>query len=330
MIHSTKHNTAIVKKHRSRVGKSLPLAALLLLLLSGAYAFALPGADADEPGTYSPGSVIEAGVIWKNAPEKITCNSKKGDFSFIFHPDASSEITTLRVFIKGGKRAEPVNRKGTAFIATRLAMEVTELRDVRKIMTMGSSSMTQVEADYSVITINCLTEHFRDTLKIFSSYMRNPLLSSIRISNIKSALKHYQKNENDQPEHAVLKVLHDVFFGEDGYGGSIYGTKESLKKIKRKDVISFHKTYFNLANMVIVISSDMAKEKVKKIISDYFGTLPKGEPHPLAAVKRVPDGPSKGGELNDGAAKSKEHFIEKENTQSLITVAVPLPGMNVS
>lgn len=260
-------------------------------------------------------STQETGKVWKNSPEKIKVDDL---LSFIFHRDTSSEMTVFRIFINGGKRAEPGARKGLAFLTTRLCSEIPVQSNVRKLMTLGSSFSTAVEGDFSIITVTCLSEHLEDTLKILAEVLRKPLFSALRIDHIKRFMKYQQKNEEDSPVHLMEREYSNIFFGNRGCGGSIFGTAEpdSLKKIKKKDIVHFYKTFFNRANIVIVVSSDLNRPDVEVMIKKFF--------HPLAAgEKRVQLPP-----LEIPGAEKKEYFFKKEKKQTLISLGTLLPGMS--
>lgn len=269
------------------------------------------------------------GKTWKNRPERIRVEDKNNStpFSFIFHRDTSSGITVLRLFITGGKKAEPPGRKGLAFLTTRLSVEIPETTDVIKLMTLGSSIATDVDGDYSIITVTCLSENLEETIKILTGVLKDPLFSSLRISYIKKAMEHQQKNEEDNTGLTMGREYFNVFFGNSGYGGSIFGTAaaaaaglpNSLKAIKKKDIVDFYKTFFNRSHMVIVISSDLNRAEVEPVIKKYFQFLPAGQTTPA---------PVQGGGAGEVNNEKREYFFKKENTQALISLGALLPGMS--
>lgn len=250
--------------------------------------------------------------VWKTSPKRVNVDE---NLSFIYHRDQSSELTTIQVFINGGKKAVPQNREGLAFLTTRLAIEIPVRSDVKKLMTLGSSSLTGVEGDFSILTIRCLTEKLEETLKIFTPVIKKPLFSSLRIYNIKKNMKHYRKNEEDHPETIMMQEYLNAFFGTTGYGGSKYGTTESIKKIKKKDIVAFYKKYFNLANMTISISSDLSETEITGLLKKYFLYFPAGEKrHVSPPVRSLP------------LSEPGERFVTKDNTQTLVSLGALLPG----
>jgi zinc protease len=185
-------------------------------------------------------------------------------------------------------------------------------------MTLGSSFSTAVEGDFSIITMTCLSEHLEETLEILAGILRKPLFSALRIDHIKRFMEYQQKNEEDHPVRLMEREYFNAFFGDEGYGGSIFGTAEpgSLKTIKKKDILHFYKTFFNRANMVIVVSSDLNRPGIEEMIKKRFQPLAAGE-------KRVQLPP-----LEIPGTEKKEYFFKKEKEQTLISLGTLLPGMS--
>ncbi|HLP48333.1 MAG TPA: pitrilysin family protein [Candidatus Kapabacteria bacterium] len=267
---------------------------------------------------------------WKNRPERIwvTNENKTNEtpFSFIFQQDTASEITVLRVLIAAGKKAEPLNRKGLAFLTTRLAVEIPGTSDAIKLMTLGSSLAVDVEGDYSCITVTCLSENLDETIKIVAGVLKEPLFSALRISSVKNNMTYRQKNEEDNTEFLMEREYLHVFLGNSGYGGSIFGTaagdSTSLHTIKKKDIEDFYNAFFNRAHMAVVVSSDLSSTEIETVIKKYFLPLSPGQPGQL--VQPVQQKESE--EIKP--AEKKEYFFKKENTQALVSLGALLPGMS--
>jgi zinc protease len=248
--------------------------------------------------------------VWKNQPEKVVVNDH---LSFIYQQDLSSEMTVIHILVKGGKRAVPVSQRGLSFITTGLAVEMTDIEEVRQLTQMAAVHYYHIQGDYVTISIRSLTENLEKTLKIIAKVLRKPLFSGLRISNVKRYLKHRQQAEEDSPEQLLELTYFNTLFTS--YAGSIFGDEESLKKIKRKDILDFYKRFFNHANMVISVCTDLSKAEIIPIISTNFASFPPGKLQPLEkAAASVPE--------------KKQIFLEKDNQQVLISFGALLPGMS--
>lgn len=271
------------------------------------------------------GAAAESGVNdMKNRAERVSVDDT---LSFIYDRDTASEITVVRLFINGGKKAEPPGLGGLAFLTTRLCVEVPDPSKVRKMMDLASSFSPGVEGDHSVITVKCLSENLEDTLRILTEIIRKPLFSALRISHIKKNMEYRLKLEEDNGWELMRRDYFNLFFGNTGYGGSTFGDKDSLKKIKKKDAVDYYKKYFNLSNMVISVSSDLDKAKVTGIIKTFFQSLPLGEDRPINRPLLTSDHSTAALE-NEKNTTGKEHFIKKDKTQALVAMGALLPGIS--
>jgi zinc protease len=248
--------------------------------------------------------------VWKHQPEKVVINDH---FSIIYQQDVSSEITVVHILVKGGKRAVPASQRGLSFITTGLAVEMPDIDEVRQLIQMATAHYYHVHGDYVTISIRSLTENLEKSLKIIARALKKPLFSGLRISNVKRYLKHRQKAEEDSPEQLMELTFFNTLFTS--HAGSIYGDLESLKKIKRKDILHFYKRFFNHANMVISVCTDLSKAELIPIIGKYFDSLPPGETQQLETVRA-------------SVPRKKEIFFKKDNQQVLISFGALLPRMS--
>jgi zinc protease len=237
----------------------------------------------------------------------------KNGLTLISEKDDSSATTVIQILIKGGKRAEPADRAGLAFLATRLAVEVPDDDKVQELISMASRFQVAVKGDFSMIQVECLSGQLEATLKILAKIVRDPLFSGFRIDSVKKHAEHQGRIEED--DSIVLGHLAALraFSGSPGYGGSIYGDKKSLGAVKGKDISDFYKRYFVSPNMILALSSD--RPDAADLVENSFREFPSSPPPPAeAAVLRVPEG--------------REIFLERETRQAFVSLAFPLPKLS--
>ena len=252
--------------------------------------------------------------IWENPPRK---NSLANGLTFIYQQDESSAITVLYILIRGGKRAESAEERGLSYLTTRLAVEIPDKGKIQALMNQASRITMGTKGDYSFIKISCLSESLEETLKIATKIMTKPLFSGIRLQRIKEQMLNYKKTEEDDPLRKAHNIHLDSIMADKGYGGSVYGSKDSLKKIEKKDIVNFYQKYFKAPNLIAAATSDLKEDKLFKICSPYLEKFAKGN---LPEVIQ-PSYPSN--------KKEKQIFIEKEAKQSLVSLGYPLPKMTV-
>jgi len=236
----------------------------------------------------------------------------------IYEKDTASQLTVLNLLVGGGQKAEPAGLDGLAYLTTRLAIEIPDQGKVQELMMKASRHSLAAKGDYSMIQIECLSENFEDTLRIFSEILMDPLFSGIRTSYVKENMTHLQKIQSDDSVNIGHLAQLEAIFGKTGYGRSFCGTEESLKKIKGKDIENFYKQHFLTGQMVCAVISDLEPVKIFDLLKKYLSKFPeRGAPLPPEAAS--PAAPP---------AAPGEAYIEKETKQCFVSLAYPLPPVS--
>jgi predicted Zn-dependent peptidase len=249
---------------------------------------------------------------WENPFQKKTLNS---GMTWLYQKDDSSAITVLCLLIGGGKRAESPGKEGLAYITTRLAIEIPDRGKIQSMMSLASRVSMSAKGDYSLIRISCLTESLEETLKIMGGIIKDPLFSGIRINWVKDRMEYQRGREEDDPRNLAHQAFLETLLAEKGYGTPTLGSKESLKKIKKKDIVNFYEQAFAGRNMILAVTSDLEEDDILGLCSEYFTGFPEGTPlliEPVVSPKK----------------EEKEISIAKDTKQSFVSVGFALPELN--
>ncbi|NIO49248.1 MAG: peptidase M16 [Candidatus Aminicenantes bacterium] len=255
--------------------------------------------------------------IFSNQTLSLSRNLPEEEFlsnglKLIYQRDASSAITVFQILIKGGKAVEPDEKSGLAYLSTRLMLEIPDRSKIQDLMSQASHVSMNGKNDYSLIKIACLSEHLEETLKVTTQIMLKPLFSGLRIEGTKKMINYQRNTQEDDPANVAHKTYLEKLFAKQGYGGSVLGTEESLKAIKKKDIKDFYDSYFKAGNMVVAVISDLEKESLIEILDEYLAKFPSGEPaEPKPSSVIIPD--------------ERQVLIEKDTKQFFISLGFPLP-----
>jgi predicted Zn-dependent peptidase len=255
--------------------------------------------------------------IFSNQTSSLSRNLPEEEFlsnglKLVYQKDASSAITVLQILVWGGKGAEPEGKDGLAYLTARLALEIPDRGKIQNMMIQASRTSMRSYGDYSLINIRCLSEHLEETLRITTQIMLKPLFSGLRIDSIKKQMIYQRKRQEDDSINVGHNALLAELFANTSLAGSVLGSEESLKAIKKKDIKNYYKNYFMAENMAVVVISDLGKESLIGILEEYFAKFPSGEqPTSKPSSLTIPE--------------EKKVFIEKDSKQCFISLAFPLP-----
>jgi zinc protease len=235
--------------------------------------------------------------------------------TFIYQKDDSSATSVVQIFIRGGKRREPEGKAGVAFLTTRLCLELPDQQLLQRLMNQAMNRTYLCRDDFSVIKISCLSGNLEEATKLITQILKDPLISGLRIERIKEFMNHYRKLQEDEPINNAHTVALDTLFFGSPYAGSTFGTEQSLKDIKKRDVENYHNTCVRAGNMIVAVSTDLEKEKALRIVQPYFEEFPEGK---LSEADPISFSP----------AENTNVFLEKDAQQTLVYMAFPLPKIS--
>jgi len=259
--------------------------------------------------------VAAARAQLKNPLQKRTFDN---GLTAVIQRDGSSAVTVIEILIRGGQKSDPAGKEGLSYLTTRLSLEIPDQSKVQELMEKSSRYLMTSKGDYSLIHLECLSEFLEDTLDVFVRILKDPLFSGMRIDRAKEYINNQRKIESDDNLNVGHLIHLQTFLGGAGYGGTVYGTEDSLKKIKGRDIEGFYESAFMPANMTLLAVSDLDGERLLTVLQKQFGSIPAGKPS--AASNSAPSGPT--------AEQLKETILEKDTKQALVSVGFALPGIS--
>jgi zinc protease len=121
----------------------------------------------------------------------------------------------------------------------------------------------------------CLKQDFPDILKLYSDVLRNPQFAEDKIAIAKNQVGAGIARRNDNPLGIMNREYEKLIYGSD----SPYArTPEfaTLGAIRREDLASFHKTYFQPNRILLGVVGDFDSKKMMEALKSTFASWPKG------------------------------------------------------
>jgi zinc protease len=282
-----------MKGRAGRLGRSVFLIAALLPLLTAA----------------GPRQDRGAAALWTHLPERFILGT---GIPCVYQKDTASPTTAVGLFITGGRSAVPDGLDGLAAISTRLLLEIPDEGKVRDLMAQATRLSYVCLEDCSIILIECLSEHLEEALRTASKIIQDPLISGLRVARAKDLMTAGWKAEEDDAVAAARGAAFRAFFGGRGYGSALYGTKDSLEAVARKDVLAFVRRFLVKPNIVFGVETDLEKDAIRLLLEGLFDSLPDGEAVDVPLQEPV-------------LPRESEVRLEKDSKQTYLGRAFALP-----
>ena len=199
----------------------------------------------------------------------------------ILHQDNTAPVVAVSVMYHVGAKDEEPGRTGFAHFFEHLLFEGTENIGRGKWMTIVSSNGGTNNANttddrtyyYEVFPSN----NVELGLWMESERMMHPIINQIGVDTQNEVVKEEKRMSYDnQPYGHFLEELKKLLFKVHPYKHTTIGKMADLDAATLDEFRAFNKKYYVPNNAVLVVAGDIDKAKVKKMIQDYFGPIPRG------------------------------------------------------
>jgi zinc protease len=210
---------------------------------------------------------------------------------------------------------------GTANLAMLVLTDGTRTRDSLKISdeleSLGATLKGSSNLDLSFISLSALTAKLDPSLDLFADVVLNPSYPENEVKREQKLVLAGIEREQNTPATLALRILPELLYGkEHPYGNPLTGsgTKESVAKLTREDLVSFHDSWLRPSNSTMVVVGDTTLAEVTPKLEKLFAGW-KGGTAPVKNLKTVAVAP-----------KPSVYLIDKPGAlQSVIIAGVVAP-----
>ncbi len=143
--------------------------------------------------------------------------------------------------------------------------------------------------DMAWITLRTLTEPeaYRKAVSLFALIVQHPRFDEEDFRRERQRLLVSLRLDEQRPGAIAEKAFYRAVFGRHPYGSPVKGTEASLKALKRRDVLAFHRRFYVARNAVVAIVGALDRKQAEALAGQVVGKLPEGQRAP--ALPPVPD-----------------------------------------
>ena len=116
-----------------------------------------------------------------------------------------------------------------------------------------------------------------DVLDVLADVVLRPRFEADDVERVRRQLLERQLREATQPEiRAEQRLLSTIFPKDHPYGRSGTGTRASVRRLRRADLVRFHRDRLGAAGSLLVLTTREPLASVVRAARERFGGLPKG------------------------------------------------------
>ena len=198
----------------------------------------------------------------------------------ILHQDNAAPVVTTSVLYHVGAKDELADRTGFAHFFEHLLFEGTKNIGRGEWFSIVSSNGGKNNAftsnDYTYYYEVFPSNSLELGLWLESERMLHPVINQDGIDTQKDVIKEEKKVGEERPYGKVLDQVQENLFINHPYKRTVIGESDHLDAASLEDFIAFNKKYYVPNNAILVVAGDIQIDATKKMIVDYFGTIPGG------------------------------------------------------
>jgi zinc protease len=193
-------------------------------------------------------------------------------------------LVNFTLMVDAGYAADAQGILGTASLAMNMMDEGTRTRTALQIsdamQRFGAQLGTGSNVDVSNVTLSTLKETMDSSLVVFADVILNPSFPQADFDRLMKLQLAQIQREKVTPVQMALRVFPLLVYGAGhAYGIPLTGsgTEESVSRLRRDDLVAFHRTWFKPNNASLIIVGATTLAEITPRLERLFGSWRPGE-----------------------------------------------------
>jgi len=211
----------------------------------------------------------------------------------ILHQDNSAPVVITSVMYHVGAKDEQENRRGFAHFFEHLLFEGT--KNIKKgewfkiVASNGGKNNANTTDDRTYYYEIFPSNNLKLGLWMESERMLHPIIKQKGVDTQNEVVKEEKRLRVDnQPYGNFLANVKKHLFKKHPYKGTTIGKMADLDAATLDEFLAFNKKFYVPNNATLVVAGDIDIKEAKKLIKDYFSTIPRGKDIVRNHIKEEP------------------------------------------
>lgn len=187
-----------------------------------------------------------------------------------------SPVSHCALMINAGSRDDFKNCYGIAHLTEHVLFKGTKKRKAYQILNrldaVGGDLNAYTSKEETCIHASFLNEHAERAIELIADIAFNSIYPEKELEKEKTVVADEIRSYFDNPSENIFDDFEELFFRKHPLGHNILGTHESLKAIKRNDVMQYTQSAFQPRNMVFSYVGNLKESTFYNLIDKYFAS----------------------------------------------------------
>jgi zinc protease len=219
-------------------------------------------------------------------------------------------IVAVRVFLRAGSVFDPTDKGGLANLTGSLLTRGTAKRSGAElddaIEFVGGSLEAGAGRDGLNVSLSVLKRDLGLGLDLLAEVVMSPTFPESELTRKVAQIQAGIKRSEEDPNTVAARALSRLVYPNHPYGRPVEGTIESLGKLTRDDVVSFHRDHVRADTTIIAVVGAVTVDEARRQVLARLGSWVRPSPPPPAVGPAIASG------------QTRSETITKDLTQATI------------
>jgi zinc protease len=184
-------------------------------------------------------------------------------------------LVAARLLVKSGEEADPADLPGLAEMTATLLTKGTKTRNAeqiaREVEVLGATLDSGAGWDNSFVAVSVMSSKLSTAMGYMADVVRNPTFANEELERERQQELDAIRVALKQPRSLAQRMAAQIVFGGTPYGHS-GATIESAQKMKRDDVVAFHRHHYEPYNAILLLAGDITPAAATRLAEEHFGS----------------------------------------------------------
>ena len=197
------------------------------------------------------------------------CQTLKNGLTIVGEEIPYLKSVSLGIWINTGSRLETPKESGVSHFIEHMLFKGTKNRSAkdiaRDIDNIGGQINAFTNKECTCYYVHLLDEHINIGIDVLSDMILNSNFNNKDIDKERAVILEELKMYEDSLDDLSYDLLVENIYPNDGLGMNILGNRETIKSLKKKDILNHYNKYYVPNNAIISICGNFNFEEVVKV-----------------------------------------------------------------
>jgi predicted Zn-dependent peptidase len=182
---------------------------------------------------------------------------------------------TVGIWVNTGSRDEQLSQAGYSHFIEHMFFKGTRSRSAteisREIDGLGGEMNAFTTRETTTFYVKVLDQQLQQALELLADLFHHSRFDSKEVEKEKQVVLEEIRMVQDDPEDLVQELHTGQILGRHPLGRSILGREDTIRTLKRPDLLGYIDAHYDPGQIVIAIAGNFEQAKVERLVARYFG-----------------------------------------------------------